>query len=144
MALPITPLIDVIFLLLMYFLLAGRFQPAEGALAARIASETAAPSADAFALPELPAVIRVNRASSTAGEPEARIDAPPPISVAGVDAAALEARVRALLAMGGLTESQRIIVRAGATARWQDAIDVIAALTESGMTRVAIEAERSP
>ena len=72
----ISSMIDVVFLLLIYFLLIAEFTPSEEAFDLAIAEQRAAQSADPFELPSRPVRVRVRSFGEGAGEYAITTDSP--------------------------------------------------------------------
>jgi biopolymer transport protein ExbD len=128
----LAPMIDVVFLLLMYFLLTSQFRPAERALALDVPAPGAASAADPFALPSTPVTIRVR--SLGTGPDELTLDVDHPALSIGSEGP-LEDRLLGAM----LPPDQEFIVEAG-SARWEHAVRTISAIRAAGFDRVRIEA----
>lgn len=149
-------MIDVIFLLLMYFLLSMDFTPDESALSAALAGESAAVEPDdPFALPVQPIVISVRttapiveasredaepRRVASAGAFVVSTDSPllEGLSRSAGDAspaATLRARLEGLSG-GVLAVDQPLVVDPSPETAWEHALTVYNAVLEAGFTRV--------
>ncbi|HVZ94750.1 MAG TPA: biopolymer transporter ExbD [Phycisphaerales bacterium] len=141
MMLNITAMIDVIFLLLTYFLMLASFRPREqsmeteapkpaesGALTAQTPAQ-----ADPFELPSVP--IRVTVVSGGDGPEQCAIatDSPALGEIRGVD----DLFTKAGAARGPLiAQTQSFVIRPDADARWEHALAVLNALRRAGYDQV--------
>lgn len=132
------PLIDVVFLLLLYFLLAAQFRSEERYFQVDLpAARAAGLPDDPFALPERPISVLV---ASTPAGPALRTDSPllPATPTPDALTAAL-ARARAL----DLAIDQRFLIRAEPGAQWEHALATLNAVLTAGFENVRF-AEATP
>ena len=132
MRLNMTPMIDVVFLLLIYFVLVADFARPSSIADLDVVQRSDA-VADPFALPEVPTVLNVT--STGDARTEYAIDTEQPLFMG---ATLGEAGARAL---GSLGPEHPVIVRVSPTARWEHAVVVYRALREIGFRRVDLRAE---
>lgn len=134
----ITPMIDVVFLLLTYFLLLAQLSPREAAIAARPAaphSSAAAPgpAPDPFELPKLPIVLEVRSTGDGPAQCSIRTDDPTLAGSAGFE----DLASRASGARGTLWRpEQSFVIRAAADSRWEHALATLNALKRAGYDQV--------
>jgi len=136
-ALRLTPMIDVVFLLLAYFLLAAEFREPEGAVAASAMPDPDRPQQrDPFALPRRPVYISV--ASYGSGPSELSITAAAPEIAHATTPATLR---RALAAANGpvFAPDHPFIIRAAPDTLWEHALAAAGAVDGAGYTAVAFE-----
>jgi len=132
------PLIDVVFLLLLYFLLAAQFRSEERYFQVDLpAARAAGELADPFTLPERPISVLVE---STPAGPRLRTDSP-----LLPDAPTPVALTRALRDARGLdlATDQRFLIRADPGAQWEHALDALNAVLRAGYDTVRF-AEATP
>lgn len=131
----LAPMIDVVFLLLVYFLLTSQFRPPERALALDVPAEgTEAP--DPFALPATPVTVRVRSIG-----PELR-DASIAVEHAAFAGASFNPTdlMTALIADHfGPDQEFRVIAD---DARWEHTVLIVSELREAGFHRVTLDADR--
>jgi biopolymer transport protein ExbD len=145
MVLNIVSMIDVIFLLMTYFLLTAKFTTREEAFEVKVperlesSSSVATPPADPFALPTTTVVLTVTSLGDGPGDFAVFCDSP---AITGqnqaggkqaalTDYATLTARARA--ARGTVFgEDQRFLIRPAADARWEHALGVLNAIKRAG------------
>lgn len=134
----LAPMIDVVFLLLIYFLLTSQFRPAERAMALDVPSLGDQAAADPFALPTTPVTIRVRTVGEGPDDLTVVIDHP---ALAGglATGADLEAR----LAEAHLASNQQFIVIALGS-RWEHTVRVVSSIRAAGFDAVRLEAEDAP
>jgi biopolymer transport protein ExbD len=131
-------MIDVVFLLLAYFLLAAEFREPEGALAAAAAAEPDSAAA-AFTLPERPVRLLVRSIGEGPSDYALTTDAPELAHAR--DAAAL--RRAAAAARGPVFESdQPFIIRCEPETLWEHALNVAGALDAAGYETIRFDAIR--
>lgn len=118
-------MIDVVFLLLIYFLLITEFSPREEAFDVAVAEKRAAQEADPFELPTRPVRVRVRSFGDGAGEYAITTDSP----VVG-DAASYEALYESVASRRGgvFPEDQRFVIDASSATRWEHVMGVFNAL----------------
>jgi len=134
-ALRLTPMIDVVFLLLAYFLLAAEFREPEGAVAASAAPKPAG-AASAFELPERPVRLTVRSTGPAPADYALATDAPE--LAHAQDAPAL--RRAAAAANGPVFEpDQPFIIRCSPDTLWEHALAVAGAIDAAGYTAVRFE-----
>lgn len=138
MGLNVAPMIDVVFLLLMYFMLITEFRPPEGAMPLNIARPGASHAADPFALPEAPITISVESLGD--GRAQARWSADSPLLGSGTGFDSLTAAARAHLG-GALAPSQRFDIRPGEGCRWEHAVATVNALRLARYEQVRLRQE---
>ncbi len=139
MGLNIAAMIDVVFLLLMYFMLITEFRQPEGAMPLNLARQGVAETADPFALPEAPITIVVE--SLGRGRTEARWSADSPLIGAGVGFDSLMHAVGAQRG-GALAPSQRFDIRPAEGCRWEHAVAMVNALRMARYEQVRLQEER--
>jgi len=128
-------MIDVVFLLLAYFLLAAEFREPEGAVAASAAAETPSRSA-AFELPARPVRITVASFGRARTDYALSTDAPELAHAQTADAL----RRAASAARGPVfAADQPFIIQADPDALWEHALAVAAAIDAAGYTTVRFE-----
>lgn len=135
----VTSMIDVVFLLMTWFLLSAQFTGREGAMAMMLpvkAEGAPARTSDSFALPERP--IEVSVRSLGDGESQYVISTDSPIlNSAGPFASFADLTVAARARRGTLLPGeQRFVVRPAAGARWEHALGAMSALREAGFTTI--------
>jgi biopolymer transport protein ExbD len=143
-SLSITPMIDVVFQLLIYFLLTAGLVSKERNLRAEMPPDAAtrAESADPFALEIEPLVIVVRpAAAAVAGAATATIELPAGLA-APRDAAELErilrdARLDETNARGIFASDHPIRIAASPETRWEDVVGVFRAVIAAGYRSVA-------
>lgn len=136
----VTSMIDVVFLLMTWFLLSAQFTGREGAmgmiLPAKAQASTAVQSADAFAVPERAIVVSVRSLGDGSDQCVISTDSPtlnsagPFSSFADLSAAA-RARLGAML-----SADQRFVVHAASDARWEHVLGAVSALREAGYSTI--------
>ena len=133
----LTSMIDVVFLLLMYFMLTTDFARPESALATVPPSEA---PADPFALPAFPVEVSVSSRSALPGDFSITCD---DASLAGADS--LDTlRTSAAAAIGASFASDQVfVIRPTTDARWEHTLDVFSTLRAIGYTNVRL-AEPAP
>ncbi|MCE2884386.1 MAG: biopolymer transporter ExbD [Planctomycetaceae bacterium] len=139
-SLSITPMIDVVFQLLIYFLLTAGLVAKERNLRAEMPPETAEAAAepDPFALDTEPLVIRVDPSPDAA---RARISLPSglatPRDVAELERILRDARFDEARAGGLFPADHPIRIAAAPEARWEDVVGVFNAVIAAGYRSVA-------
>lgn len=136
-----TAMIDVVFMLLIFFIMTVDFRPREDALSLdareRVeasAGETSAAS-EAFALPERPVIVSVR--STGDGPREYTIHTDEPILGSPADAA--ELRARAAAARGStLPSSQPFSIRSARDTRWEHTLSAFSALQRAGFREITL------
>lgn len=143
MGLNIAPMIDVVFLLLMYFMLIAEFRPPEGAMDLALARQGQSEAADPFALPEAPITIVVE--SLGEGPNDALWRADSPLIGAG---SAFDSLTQSAARQRGsvLAPSQRFDIRPAPGCRWEHAVATVNAirLARYEQVRLADPAEAAP
>lgn len=132
--LAMAPMIDIVFLLLMYFLLVGEFLPPEGLFELDLPRPLQQqPPASAIALPQPP--VRITIRSAGDGPQDYTIAMTGPLPREGVTydqlAMALEASKGRLLAA-----DQAFIIAPAADARWEHTLGAFNAVLRAGFERV--------
>lgn len=140
MGLNVAPMIDVVFLLLMYFLLIAEFKRPEESMSLSIARAGAGMVADPFALPEAPITIRVE--SFGQGRGEARWSADSAMIGSG---ASFDMLTRAAAEKRGsvLSPEQRFDIEPAAGCRWEHAVEAVNAIRLARFSQVRL-AEAAP
>lgn len=134
MRLNMTPMIDVVFLLLIYFVLVADFaRPASIAGLDVVQQESA--SDDPFALPQVPTALEVSSVGDGRTDFALRTEQPVFNAVAPLDEIAESA-------IGVLGSDHPIVVRPEADARWEHAVVVYRTLREAGFDRVELTPEQ--
>ncbi len=139
LALRLTPMIDVVFLLLAYFLLAAEFREPEGAVAASAAPDDDAPPA-AFQLPKRP--IRIEVRTVSGGPLGYVLDISSPELAHATTATAL---MRTATAARGpvFADDQPFIIAPAPDTLWEHALAAAGAIDAAGYKAVRFE-EPSP
>ncbi len=129
-----TPMIDVVFLLLVYFVLVAEFQRNEESLALELpAQQTASAAPDPYRLPRRPVRITIRSASDAPGAFEVRADAASMEDIRTLPM--LERRLRSL--RGSLfDESQPFIIQPAAGARWEHTVQTLNAIEAAGFDQI--------
>ena len=131
----LAPMIDVVFLLLVYFLLASQFRPPERALALDVpAGETTAP--DPFALPATPVTIRVRSTGPELHEASVSVEHP---RFAGADLGPADLVTALVADRFGPDQEFRVLAD---DARWEHTVLIVSGLREAGFLRVSLDADR--
>lgn len=140
MGLNVAPMIDVVFLLLMYFLLIAEFKRPEESMSLSIARSGAGIVADPFALPEAPIRIRVE--SIGQGRGEARWSSDSGMIGSG---ASFDALTRAAAEKRGtvLSPEQRFDIEPAPGCRWEHAVEAVNAIRLARFSQVRL-AETTP
>ncbi len=137
LALNMTPMIDVVFLLLTYFILASQFRAVERTTPAPIAPRAGALRAlDPFELPLRPVVLGVRSHGDGAREFSLGSD-DPALELSGALAGVVE-RLHAALRDGRLSPDRPFIIRPEPAARWEHAVEVFHAARDAGLTTVRL------
>ncbi|MBL8745868.1 MAG: biopolymer transporter ExbD [Phycisphaerae bacterium] len=141
MMLNMTAMIDVVFMLLIFFILTVDFRPREDALSldAQKRIESATPgsggSGDPFSLPERPVVVFVRSTGDGPGEYLIQTDEP----ILGSPASSAELRSRAAAARGTtLPASQPFSIRPSTDARWEHTLAAFSALQKAGFREIIL------
>jgi len=131
-----TAMIDVVFLLLAYFLLAAEFREPEGAVAASAATPPNAESADPLELPPRPVRVRVRSTGTAPDDYELVTDAPELAHTH--DAAAL--RRAAAVALGPVFDADQLfIIQCDPDTLWEHALAAAGAIDAAGYRVVRFE-----
>lgn len=129
-----TPLIDVVFLLLLYFLLVAQFKTKEELFELDLPRDASAETArDPFALPIEPIRIRVESTGDGRHDFIIRSDDPfvgSPESLEALDVAMKQGRTPVLIA------EQIVLVQPTPGTRWEHALAIINAIKRAGFRRV--------
>lgn len=139
MGLNVAPMIDVVFLLLMYFMLITEFRPPEGAMPLNIDRRGAAAAADPFALPEAPITIVIE--SLGEGRADVRWTADSPLLGSGTGFNTLT-HAAGLHRGAALAPSQRFDIRPAEGSRWEHAVATVNALRLARYEQVRLQEER--
>ena len=143
-SLNLTAMIDVVFLLLMYFLLSMDFSRSEEAISSGLPGEgERAESADPFALPVQPIVIGVETVEAAGGGSEdggggryaLSVDSPVLADAARGGGGLFFERLAAVRG-GVLASDQPIVVVPGDGASWEHAVAVVTGVREAGYEAV--------
>lgn len=129
-----TPLIDIVFLLLLYFMLVAQFKTEEEMFQLDLPREGVAEAApDPFALPTEPIRLRVSSIGD--GPNELMIESDDPLigSPESIDALAATVRQAQRSALGA---DQLFLVQATPSTRWEHALAVVNAIKRAGLLRV--------
>lgn len=134
LVLNIVSMIDVIFLLMTYFLLTAKFTTREESFEVQVPApleSASAPPEDPFDLPVLPVVLRVS--SGVRGGGLSVVTDAPGLAGTGPMTSYDELTARAAASLGTLIPAdQRFIIRPEARARWEHALGVLNALKRAG------------
>lgn len=130
-----TPMIDVVFLLLIYFVLVADFARPSAIADLDVVQREEQQSDDPFALPEVPSVLALT--STGDGRTDFAIVSERPAFLGEGD---FESTARS--AMGTLGPRHPVIVRPEGETRWEHAVVVYRALREVGFERVELEVDR--
>lgn len=141
MMLNMTAMIDVVFMLLIFFILTVDFRPREDALSldAQKRIESSAPGTggvgDPFALPERPVVVTVRSTGDGPRDYVIQTDEP----VLGSPGSSAELRARAGAARGTtLPASQPFSIRPGTDTRWEHTLAAFSALQKAGFREITL------
>lgn len=141
LSLNMTPMIDCVFLLMTYFLVALDFRPPEDALsldaAPPLASSTTSRTRaeQPFELPQRPVLVRVR--STADGQDDFSIETDEPVLGTPPSARELERRARAARGVA-LPESQSFTVIPTRDTRWEHALVAFRALRRAGFTQITL------
>lgn len=129
----VSTMIDVVFLLLIYFLLIAEFSPREEAFDVSIDEASVAESADPFELPVRPVRVRVRSFGDGAGEYAITTDSP-----VLSDATSYEALYEQVARRRGgvFPGDQAFVIDAMAATRWEHVMGVFNALRRAEYDRV--------
>jgi biopolymer transport protein ExbD len=131
-----TPLIDVVFLLLMYFLLTARFFGPERSMEVAPPSDvTEVRSSDPYSLPSRPITILVRSVGEGAEDVALGSDSslvPSVGSLDGLTSVLIDARGR------DLGDDQRFLVRCTPGSRWEHAMRALHAIRVAGFEKVRL------
>ena len=132
-ALNLTAMIDVVFLLLTYFMLTMNFTVEERAIEMTVSSEEGGETAtDPFALPEQPVMIIVR--STGDGAPDYRVSTDSP-AIGALQT--FDELTTALLASQAVLEAdQRFVISPDTSTRWEHTVAAVSAIRAGGFTRV--------
>lgn len=144
----LTAMIDVVFLLLMYFLLSMDFSATERSIATGVPGEgSRTEQADPFALPVQPIVVRVATVrpidEASSGAYALSVDSPVlrDAALAGGGTALFD-RLRAVRG-GVLTPEQPIVVLPEGDAAWEHALEVLNGVLDAGYPRARFARPRA-
>ncbi len=137
----LTAMIDVVFLLLMYFLLIAEFKPREERFDMTLPRDTTATESDPFALPRTPIRIEVRSLGDAAGE-YALASSSPLLGELSRGNEGLHERLIALKE-GVVAEDQRFIIAPVEDALWEHSLGVLNTLKRAGFTEIRF-AEPTP
>lgn len=132
----LTPMIDVVFLLMIYFLLITQFQPREDAQAYELPKDGArAQPADPFELPKQPVRLAVE---SFGDAPQAyRVTSDLPALAGASSARALSDALRAELGVT-MGDDQRFVIEPARDARWEHTLGVFNAVRGAGFATIRL------
>ena len=130
-AINLAPMIDVTFLLLIFFLVTTTFERAEGLLSSEMPGNTTAAS---VALPLSPIVVRLTPGDGGVGSVSIRIDR---IDTAPADFEELVAYLGELHGKPGFDADTPVVIVAGADVQWDHVVGAWNAVLRAGCTRVA-------
>jgi len=137
MSLNMAPMIDVVFLLLTYFILAAQFKTVEQTTPAPAPVRLGAqhrPAADPFELPRRPLVLTVR--SYGDGDGEFTINSDDPGLGLDGELTRVAGRIEGALSAGRIAPDQALIVRPATSARWEHAVATFQMAREAGLSRV--------
>ncbi len=136
LTLSVTAMIDVVFLLLVYFMLVAQFRPRERAMPTDAAPQEIAEQTDPFSLPVTPIRIAVHSVSDSPNAYALASDSP---YVQGFGTfAALTQGLTSL--RGSLIDlDQRFIVVPEPGSRWEHALGAMNAIRQAGFTSVSFD-----
>ncbi len=136
LALNITAMIDVVFLLMTYFLLTAQFNRREESiphvLPEHLQGTAADRQPDAFALPRTPVVIVVRSTGDGPADCAIQTDSP----LLGELSSAADLLTRARARRADFAPDQRFIIRAAPDSRWEHALGAFNAIRRAGWTSV--------
>lgn len=130
-AVNLAPMIDVTFLLLIFFLVTTTFERAEGLLSSEMPGNT---TAAAVALPLSPIVVRLTPGDTGVESVSIRIDR---LDSAPADFEELVAYLGELQGKPGFDEDTPVVIIAGTEVRWDYVVGAWNAALRAGCTRVA-------
>jgi biopolymer transport protein ExbD len=129
----VSTMIDVVFLLLIYFLLIAEFSPREEAFDVSIAEARAAERADPFELPTRPVRVRVRSFGDGAGEYAISTDSPVLRDSTSYEALYEQVGTR----RGGVfPPDQTFVIDAAESTRWEHVMGVFNALRRAEYDRI--------
>jgi len=126
-------MIDVVFLLLIYFLLITEFSPREEAYAVAIAEQQAAQRADPFDLPMRPIRVRVRSFGDGAGEYAITTDSPLIGALSSYEALSDQTASRR---GGALAGDQSFIIDSSPSTRWEHVMGTFNALKRAEFDKI--------
>jgi len=140
LALNMTPMIDCVFLLLIFFILTLDFRPIEDALSLDTperlqGSSTPPPAADPLTLPPRPVIITVR--STGSGRDDYTLSTDEPVLGSPSSVRDLEQRARASRG-NTLPDSQLFSVKPAPDARWEHALAAFNALQRAGFRQITL------
>lgn len=133
MVLGMAAMIDITFLLLMYFLLTADFAKSQRQLTLQQAGE-AETSTDPFALPIQPILLAVQSTGPGENDYRLRVDAP---GLAALLATGLT--LEQALEGASLAQEQVFVITPAPDARWEHALRTLAEVRSAGFDRVSLE-----
>lgn len=141
LTLNMTAMIDVIFMLLVFFVFTVDFRPREDSLPLESQSLASAPAAggtgDPFALPERPVVVSVRSTGDGPRDYVLSTDEP----VIGSPTNATDLRQRAAAAKGAtLAQAQKFSIRSPSDTRWEHTLAAFNALQQAGFREITLAA----
>jgi len=134
LAIAFTPLIDIVFLLLLYFMLVAQFKTKEELFQLDLPRQGVSQSAvDPFALPAEP--IRLQVVSTGDGPEDLSIQSDDPIigSPSSIDALTSAVAAARISALGA---DQLFLIQPRADTHWEHALAVVNAIKRAGLSRV--------
>lgn len=137
-ALNLAPMIDVVFLLLIYFMLSMQFSSKERAVQMDVAADPPeTTSADPFSLPEQPIMVIVRSTGDGVSEYQLSTDSP---SVGALRTFDDLARALSAARLVLLDEDQRFVIAPDASTRWEHTVAAVSAVRRGGFSRVRMAA----
>lgn len=130
-AVNIAPMIDVSFLLLIFFLVTTRFERAEGLLASELPADSDAP---AVGLPLSPIVVRLSQTGPGFDDVSIRIDK---FTAVPANADELAAYLREIQRRPGFDKDTPVVIIAENDVRWDHVVNCWNAALRAGCTRIA-------
>lgn len=145
-SLNVTAMIDVIFLLMTYFLLIAQFHPREQAFAAENpvreeAEQVMSPETASFDLPERPIELTLRSVGNAPNEYVLGVESPLLTDAGPITTFSELTRTLVLKRTKVLSLDQVFIVHAAKDARWEHAIGAMAALRSAGFEQIRFGSE---
>ncbi len=127
----VVPLVDVTFLLMIFFVIAGTFEAGEGVLSSQMLATGSGPGVP---LPISPIVVRLTKAGLTVDDFTIRIDRPAITALTFADLADHLARIRG---QGGFDGETPVIIYADDEVGWQHVVNGWNAAARAGFANLA-------